>query len=252
MSLSDLALPLALTLLAGASTILGGLIVLVLRSPSNTFLSFMLGASAGVMIMVSFVELLQRAIADVGFVPANLAFFAGTAAMFAIDTLVPHQFMGEGHDEGPGSSALIRTGTLVALGLAVHNFPEGMVVFVSSVESIRLGVVLAVAIAIHNIPEGIAVALPIFHATGNKLRAIVYAGGSGLAEPVGALIAALVLYPWLSAGMMAYVLAFVAGIMVFISLDELLPTAHRYGSEHWVIIGILGGMAVMAVSLALV
>jgi zinc transporter, ZIP family len=251
MSLGDIALPLLFTFLAGASTVFGGLIVLAVRSPSNTFLAFTLGASAGVMLMVSFVELLGRAIEDVGFVPANIAFFAGIAVIFAIDLLVPHHFMEDRNVEPNENSRLLRTGTLVALGIAVHNFPEGMVVFFASLESLRLGGVLAIAIAIHNIPEGIAVAMPIYHATGNRTRAVLYAGLSGMAEPLGALIAALFLLPLLTEEAMGYVLAFVGGIMVFISLDELLPAAHRYGEEHWVILGILLGMLVMAVSLAL-
>ena len=247
----DLALPLLLTLLAGASTGLGGLIVLAVRAPSNSFLSFTLGASAGVMILVSFVELLGRGITDLGFVAANLAFFAGMLAIFAVDLLVPHRFMEDKHGAAREEGRLLRTGTLVALGLAVHNFPEGMVVFVSTLESLSLGAVLAIAIAIHNVPEGIAVAVPIYHATGNRARAVLYATLSGLAEPLGALIGAFVLLPLVSAGALSYALPFVAGIMVFISLDELLPSAHRYGEEHWVILGILVGMMVMAASLAL-
>jgi zinc transporter, ZIP family len=242
--LADIALPLFLTFLAGLSTLLGGLIVLVVRKPSNTFLAFTLGASAGVMIYISFVELLQQSIEDVGFIQANLAFLLGIGAIFAIDSLVPHRFMNEGHDQqAPGQSQLFRTGTLVALGLAVHNFPEGMIVFLSALQSIELGAVIALAVAIHNIPEGIAVAMPIYHATGNKAKAVAYAGFSGMAEPVGALVGALILLPWLTEELMGYVLAFVAGIMIFISLDELLPTAHRYGAEHWVIMGIVAGMS---------
>lgn len=249
MAPSDLAIPLLLTAVAGLSTMLGALVVLALREPSNSFLAFTLGASAGVMILVSFVELLGRAILGVGFGPANLAFFVGMLAIFLIDISVPHHFMEEKQGDPAQGGRLYRTGMLVALGLAVHNFPEGMVVFLSSLESVSLGVILTIAIAIHNVPEGIAVAVPVFHATRSKARAVGYAALSGLAEPLGALIGALFLLPVLSPAVMNYALAFVGGIMVFISLDELLPAAHRFGEEHWVILGILVGMMVMSASL---
>jgi ZIP family zinc transporter len=251
LSLDALVVPFLLTSVAGLSTGLGALVVLALRTPSNSFLAFTLGASAGVMLLVSFVELLGRAIADVGFAAANVAFFAGMLAIFLVDVLVPHHFMEDKHGGADRESRLYRTGMLVALGLAVHNFPEGMIVFVSSLESVSLGLVLTVAIAIHNVPEGIAVAVPVYHATRSKARAVSYAALSGLAEPLGALIGALFLLPLLSPATMAYVLAFVGGIMVFISLDELLPSAHRYGDEHWVILGILAGMMLMSASLGL-
>lgn len=252
MSLDALAVPLLLTAVAGLSTGLGALVVLALRAPSNSFLAFTLGASAGVMLLVSFVELLGRAIAGVGFAAANVAFFAGMLTIFAIDVMVPHHFMEEKHAGAGGPEGrLYRTGMLVALGLAIHNFPEGMVVFVSSLESVSLGLVLTVAIAVHNVPEGIAVAVPVFHASRSKARAVGYAALSGLAEPLGALVGALLLFPVLSPETLAYVLAFVGGIMVFISLDELLPSAHRYGDEHWVILGILAGMMLMSASLGL-
>lgn len=249
--LSDLVIPFALSLLAGLSTGIGGLIVLLVRKPSYTFMGFTLGAAAGVMLFVSFVELLAKAIEDVGFVPANLAFFIGMAAIFAIDLLVPHRFMDDRHENATADSRLLKTGVLVALGMAIHNFPEGMIVFVSALESPGLGLVLAFAISIHNIPEGIAVAVPIYRATGSRLRALGLATLSGLAEPAGALVGALILLPFLTSDLMPLVLALVAGIMVFISLDELLPSAHRYGQEHWVILGMVAGMLVMAASLAL-
>ncbi len=251
MPVGDLVLPLLLTLLAGAATGLGGLVVYAVRVPSSAFLGFTLGASAGVMILVSFVELLGRAIANVGFVAANVAFFVGMLAIFAVDVLVPHRFMDERHDGSVGNGRLLRTGVLVALGLAIHNFPEGMVVFVTSLQALNLGLVLTLAIAIHNIPEGIAVAVPLYQATGNRPRAVAYAFLSGLAEPLGAAVGALLLLPVLATGVMSYVLPFVGGIMVFISLDELLPAAHRYGEEHWVIMGLLVGMMIMAISLGL-
>ncbi len=253
--LEQLAMPLLFTSLAGLATGVGGLIILFVRQPSNTFLAFSLGISAGVMIVVSFVELLNRAIIDVGFLPASVAFYLGMLVIFAIDMLVPHTHMGDEHHHGSADAAvnkrLHRTGMLVALGMVVHNFPEGMVVLLSTMESVSLGVALTLAVAIHNIPEGIAVAVPIYHATGKRGKAIAMAVISGLSEPAGALFGAIFVVPFLPPGGMAYVLAFVAGIMVFISLDELLPSAHKYGDEHLVILGIIAGMVIMSISLAL-
>ena len=146
----------------------------------------------------------------------------------------------------------MRSGTLVALGIAIHNFPEGLVTFsCAATGDIAFGIMIAVAIAIHNIPEGIAISVPIFYATGSRRRAFTYSFLSGVAEPVGAIIGYAILLPFLTPTLLSSTIAFVAGIMVFISLDEILPLAHRYGQEHLVIIGIMTGMLVMAASLFL-
>lgn len=249
MELSNLLLPLGLSFLAGLSTCLGALVVLAVRKPGRHFLSFMLGMATGVMVLVSFVELLGGAVTRVGFVPASLAFFGGMLVLFIVDALTPHFFLHEDHHTG--GSRLARTGTMVALGLAIHNFPEGIAVFASALSSPELGLVLTLAIAIHNIPEGIAVAMPLYAATGNRLQALRASFYSGMAEPVGALIAALFLAPFLNEAIMSYVLAAVGGVMVFISLDELLPSAHKVGDEHPIILGVIVGMMIMAASLAL-
>jgi ZIP family zinc transporter len=208
-----------------------------------------LGVSAGVMLLVSFVELYPRAAAAVGFVPASLSFFAGVLLLFAIDATVPHRFGAE--EASTAQARLLRTGTLTALGVGVHNFPEGLAVFASALDSAQLGVAMTVAIAVHNVPEGIAVAAPVLAASGGRWRAFGLSALTGLAEPAGALVALLVLGPLLTPGVLSHALAFVAGIMVFVSLDELLPAAHRYGHEHLVIAGLIAGMALMAASLAL-
>lgn len=249
MTPSDLLLPLLLTTFAGLSTTLGSLIVLAVRDPGRRFLSFMLGMAAGVMVLVSFVELLGSAIQEVGFVPASVAFFGGMLALFAVDALIPHQFMEERQTTGP--PGLARTGIMVALGLAIHNFPEGLAVFASALSSTELGLVLTLAIAVHNIPEGVAVAMPIYAATGSRRRAFMASFYSGMAEPVGALVGALFLLPLLSPQFLSYLLAAVGGVMVFISLDELLPSAHEFGEEHPAILGVIVGMMVMTASLAL-
>lgn len=254
---------LLLTVFAGLSTGIGSTIAFFIRSPKYTYLSFLLGLSAGVMVYISFVELLGTAIADVGFMKANIAFFVGIAVFAVIDILVPHSYEEESADDpriggeakpgkGSSSSALKRSGLFIALGIAIHNFPEGMITFASAATGdVSLGIMIAVAVAIHNIPEGMAVSVPIFYATGSRWRAFTYSLLSGIAEPVGALISYAVLLPFLSPAVLSTALAFVAGIMVYISFDELLPMAHRYGKGHLVIIGVITGMCIMALSLGL-
>jgi len=149
------------------------------------------------------------------------------------------------------SHHLMRTSVMTALAIGIHNFPEGLATFASALDDVHVGTFIAIAIAIHNIPEGIAVSMPLYYATGNKNKAFVYSFLSGVSEPVGAIIGYLVLMPFLTPGVLAGTLAFVAGIMIYISLDELLPMAHRYGHGHLVISGVMLGMLVMAVSLML-
>jgi len=206
-----------------------------------------MGFSAGVMLFVSFAELLPEAMQAIGQLAAFLAFFAGMAAIYAIDVFIPHSFEGEKCKD----SKLLRCGTLIAIGIAIHNFPEGIAVFFSSLSSLSLGIPIALAVALHNIPEGIAVSMPIFYATGKKRKAFLYSFLSGLAEPLGALIGFLFLYPFLNDFVLNLVLATVAGVMVFISFDELLPFTYNGQSKHAPILGIAIGMAVMALSLLL-
>jgi ZIP family zinc transporter len=244
-----------LTALAGLSTGIGSAIAYFIRKPRVAYLSFSLGLSAGVMIYVSFMELLPSAIEKVSEVWAVLAFFVGIGLIAVIDLLVPephnpHNY--KGLDEPAADRHdpyLMRAGTMTALAIGIHNFPEGLATFASALSDVRLGVFIAVAIAIHNIPEGIAVSIPIFYATSNKNKAFAYSFLSGISEPVGALLGYLVLLPILTPAVLAGLLAFVAGIMVYISLDELLPMAHRYGRGHLVIAGIVAGMLIMALSL---
>jgi len=242
---------LLLSTLAGLSTTIGSLLGIAVRKPGPRFMTLTLGFSAGVMIHVSFVELLQGGIEAAGFMPAHLAFFLGMAFMFAVDALIPHDYLGQEEHSGMGmrSSNLLKTGVFVALGLGIHNLPEGMAAFAGALKDPSLGISIAVAIAIHNIPEGLAVAAPIYAATGSRRRAFMYSFLSGLAEPIGAGLAALILLPFLSEAILGYVLAGVGGIMVFISLDELIPIARSFGHEHLAIFGVIVGMLVMAISL---
>ena len=247
---SNVGAALLLTAAAGLSTTIGSVIGLAVKKPGPRFLGFTLGFSAGVMILISFVELLPGSIKSVGFLQAHIAFFAGMATAFLTDLIVPHEYIGQ-HDHGEIDSDehLKRTGLMVALGIGIHNFPEGMATFAGALEDMRLGVAIAVAIAIHNLPEGLAVSAPIYAATGSRKKAFFWSFMSGASEPVGAGLAALVLMPFLTEAVLGWVLAVVAGIMVSISLDELVPAAKSYGSEHTPIIGTIFGMLVMALSL---
>lgn len=255
----DVSFALLLTTLAGLSTGIGSVIGYFIRKPNYSYLAVMLGLSAGVMIYVSFAELLKTAIDEVGFATANIGFFIGIAFIALVDMIIPHEYEEERCEiptqsavSSGRSSVLMRAGVFTALGIAIHNFPEGLVTFSSAATGeVALGVAVAVAIAIHNIPEGIAVSVPIFYATGSRWRAFLYSFSSGLAEPLGALVGYALLLPFLTPTLLSTLLAFVAGIMVYISLDELLPLAHRYGQEHLVITGVGTGMLVMAVSLFL-
>jgi ZIP family zinc transporter len=252
--MSPVALALTFTALAGLSTTVGGLLVFVIRQPGPRFMALSLGFAAGVMILVSFAELLPKGIEELGPGLGYVAFFAGLAVMFIIDAAVPHSYEGvaDGSSDSPQQKGrLLRLGLFVALGIAIHNFPEGMATFAATLADPRLGAAIAVAIAIHNIPEGLAVAAPIYAATGSRGKAFWWSFLSGLAEPLGAALAAIVLLPFLHGRALAGMLAGVAGLMVFISLDELLPAAREHGQEHLAIIGAIAGMAVMAVSLGL-
>lgn len=248
---ANVAFALLLSALAGLSTTIGSALGLFVRKPGPRFMALTLGFSGGVMVLVSFVELLQGGIQATGFGPAHLAFFGGMLAMFLIDVLVPHDYIAETHpaEEGAHQRRLLKTGLFVALGIAIHNFPEGMAAFAGAIEDPSLGTAIAAAIAIHNIPEGLAVSAPVYAATGSRAKAFWWSFLSGIAEPAGAGLAALVLVPFLTPTVLGLVLAAVAGIMVFISLDELVPAARSFGHEHLSIVGVMVGMVVMALSL---
>ena len=255
--------PLMLTLGAGLATGIGSTIALFAHRTNKRLLSFSLGLSGGVMIYVSFVELFQQAREAIGAIYGpqtgmgitTLAFFGGVLLIGVIDRLVPsvenpHEaHMIEELEKKPKNAKLMRMGLMTALAIGIHNFPEGIATFATAVENPTLGIAIAVAIAIHNIPEGIAVSIPVFYATGDRMKAFRYSLLSGLAEPVGALLAYFILMPFMSPVMMGCILAGVAGIMVFISIDELLPAAREYGEAHISIYGVVTGMALMAVSL---
>lgn len=254
----------SLTLFAGLSTGIGGLIALIAKRTNTNFLSLALGLSAGVMIYVSFMEMLPHSVASFTEVFGNkkgmlfliLSFFGGIASIALIDFLIPkqsnpHELKGVEDMSKTKYNGLKQTGVVTAITIAIHNFPEGIATFMSALTSLEVALPITAAIAIHNIPEGIAVSVPIYHATGSKKKAFWLSLASGLAEPIGAIIAYFFLIPFWSSTLNAVVLAAVAGIMVFISLDELLPSAEKYGKHHLSIIGLLIGMGIMAISLYL-
>lgn len=254
----------ALTLFAGLSTGIGSLLSLIAKRTNTRFLCASLGFSAGIMIYVSFMEMMPEArvrLAEAygekpGLLYLILAFFGGIALINLIDFLVPeslnpHEMHEMRDDTRQAEQRLRRTGLLAALTIGIHNFTEGIATFTSALGSLDIAIPIALAIAIHNIPEGVAVAVPIYHATGSRKKAFWASFASGLAEPAGALIAYAFLLRFWNPVLTGIVLAVVSGIMVFISLDELLPSAERYGKHHISIAGLVAGMAVMAVSLYL-
>ncbi|MDD2381686.1 MAG: zinc transporter ZupT [Mariniphaga sp.] len=270
---SNVLTALLLTVFAGLATGIGSTIAFIARRTNTKLLTVSLGFSAGVMIYISFVEIFAEA--KEGFMEifgefrgnlfALTSFFGGILLIALIDRFIPsfenpHEMRSleelKKRDKDKNHDKLYRMGIFTALVVAIHNFPEGIATFMTAMNDPAMGIAIAIAVAIHNIPEGIAVSVPIFYATGDRKKAFLYSFLSGLAEPVGALLAYLLLMPLLTAGnteiIFASVMAAVAGIMVFISLDELLPSAEEYGEHHWGIYGLIGGMAVMAVSLLLI
>jgi zinc transporter, ZIP family len=273
----NLLLAIVLTLLAGLSTGLGAMLIFLAKKPKNSHLSFALGLSAGVMVYISLVELLPEAQHQIAETMSEKmaewiaigSFFLGIAISAIIDRLIPdaqnphevrsaellEKVSGKSDKSGtPGSSmkgALMRTGTFTALAIGIHNFPEGFATFMGTLADPGFGVSIAFAVAVHNIPEGISVSVPIYFATKSRKQAFAYSFLSGMAEPVGALIGYLILRPFINNVLMGVTFGVISGIMVFISLDELLPAAKEYGKGHTAIAGVVLGMAIMAVSLVI-
>lgn len=243
------------TMIAGCATGLGGLVVLFNKQLNKKFFSFMLGVSAGVMIYISFVEMYQESsdlfIKKLGGLKGSITnivfFFLGILIIAIIDKLVPNDLNPhEVHDE---NSNLKRIGLFTAVMIFIHNIPEGMVTFMSTTYNIKMGLFMMIAILIHNIPEGIGIAVPLYYSTKSKKKAIFYSFLSGFAEPLGALLTYLILAPYIDSFILAAMFSSIAGIMIYISLDELLPTIEEYGKHHYGIGGIIIGMLVMAISL---
>ncbi|MGG7078159.1 zinc transporter ZupT [Clostridium sardiniense] len=270
--MSNVAMAFLLTLIAGLATGIGSCIAFFAKKTNTKFLCVSLGFSAGVMIYVSMVEIFQGAkeslIGAMGVKAGNIitvvSFFAGIAIIAIIDKLVPKEenphevkaiedvnSLDITNNKSKQDKVLLRTGLVTALAIGIHNFPEGLATFVSALDNVSLAIPITVAIAIHNIPEGISVSVPIYYATGDRKKAFIYSFLSGMSEPVGAIIGYVLLRNIFNDVTLGILLAAVAGIMVFISIDELLPTARKYGEHHLSIYGLVAGMAVMAISLIL-
>lgn len=258
---------LSLTLFAGLATGIGSLLAFLSKEFNPKYLAISLGFSAGVMIYVSLVEIFVKARDALslahgdkaGYTITVISFFAGLFLIALIDKLIPslenpHEMKVSEkilHSDPDDKKKLMRMGMFSALAIGIHNFPEGLATFMGGLQNPTLGISIAIAIAIHNIPEGLAVSAPIYYATKSKGKAFTYSFLSGLAEPIGALVGYFLLRSYFNDTTFGVIFAGVAGIMVYISLDELLPAAEEYGEHHLAIGGLVGGMMVMAASLLL-
>jgi len=281
---------LLLSAIAGLSTTIGSFFVFFLGSPNKKVISFIMGFSAGVMILISFLELLQTGIQETNVLVGTLYFILGMGIMLLIDNKVTHYYeyedkLHEGEEilqhRNPGlvpklnsekrhrkghrhhhrhryrkqlshQTQLRKTSLLVTLGVFIHNFPEGMATFIGTLKEFELGLLITIAIALHNIPEGIAVAATVSLSNEGKLKPFLWSFISGISEPLGAISVGLFLFPFISDYLLGAMLSVVGGFMLYISLDELLPMSRSLGKEHLSILGIAAGMLVMALSLAMI
>jgi ZIP family zinc transporter len=242
-----------LSILAGLSTSIGGIMAFVFKDPGPKFLSGVMGFSAGVMIFISFAELLQEAILLFDIFVGSLFFFLGMGIMFLIDVLISHKYHFQEDyfkKECTINDRLTRASIFVFLGVFIHNVPEGLATVVGALENPQLGIILAFAIAMHNIPEGIAVAIPTCASLDDEKKGFFWAFLSGMSEPIGAIVFGLIFLPFINDYVLTALLAVVAGIMVYVSVDELLPISQCFGNERVSMIGLVGGMFIMALSLA--
>lgn len=248
-----MSVPLILTLLAGGATFIGAFLGVVGQKPSNQVLAFALGFAAGIMLLISLMEMLPAALHAEGMSPVlgYGMFVVGLLGYFALDRMLPHQHPQDLLAGGQPPRNLRRTAILLTLGISLHNFPEGVATYVTASSDLEMGLGIALAVAIHNIPEGLAVAGPMYAATGSKRKAIFWAGVSGMAEILGGVLAFLVLGPLVSPVVMGAVMATVAGIMVALSVDELMPLAKEIDPKSNPSYGVLCGMAVMGLSLTM-
>lgn len=252
---------LSLTVLSGLATGIGSIIALFAKTTNTKFLAGSLGFSAGVMIYVSMIEIFQKSKTylsvatdeKIGYYLAVAAFFAGIVFIGLIDYFVPSTEgdIGNLNSKESKNMALKRMGFMTALAIGIHNFPEGLATFTSALKDPHLGLAIAVAIAIHNIPEGIATSVPIYYSSGSRKKAFFVSFFSGITEPLGAIIGYLILRPFFNDTIFGILFGMIAGIMVFISIEELLPMAREYEKSKITIIGVILGMAIIALSLLL-
>jgi len=250
---SAMSVPLLLTILAGGATFIGALFGVLGQKPSNRMLAFALGFAAGIMLLISLMEMLPTALRTEGISPilGYGMFMLGLVGYFALDRLLPHQHPQDLMTAQRHPAKLRRTAILLTLGISLHNFPEGVATYVTASSNLELGLGIALAVALHNIPEGLAVAAPVYAATGSKRKAVMWAGISGLAEILGGVLAWLILGSLVSPVVMAAIMAAVAGIMVALSVDELMPLAKEIDPHNNPSYGVLCGMSVMGLSLVL-
>lgn len=246
----EIAQPLLLTFLAGACTLIGAIAFLLTKKFNRNYLSFAFGLSAGAMIYLSFVELFPMAVKNLGLLRTNLAFFLGIAVIAVIDLVVPHHLNQKCADGK--QNKFMTAGIMTAIGIALHNFPEGAIVFLGTVDNAKAGLLIAFSTALHNIPEGVAVAIPIFLATKSKKTALFYSFLAGIAEPVGGLLSFFIFRSMITQNFLAGVLAFAAGIMIYISIDELLPACFDNCGGHKSIAGVVVGMIIVALSISFI
>lgn len=248
-----MSVPLLLTVLAGGATFIGAVFGVLGQKPSNRVLAFALGFAAGIMLLISLMEMLPAALHAEGMSPVlgYGMFMLGLLGYFALDRMLPHQHPQDLISGNRRPTNLRRTAILLTLGISLHNFPEGVATYVTASSDMELGMGIALAVTIHNIPEGLAVAGPMYAATGSKRKAIFWACISGMAEILGGVIAFMVLGPMVSPVIIAAVMAAVAGIMVALSVDELMPLAREIDPHNNPSYGVLCGMTVMGLSLTL-
>lgn len=269
-TLDPLPAAVGLTVLAGLATMVGGVLAVMGRPPGAPRLALGLGLAGGVMLTLSLLEILPEAAAGLtptlgAWTPVVLGagVLAGVGALRLIERLLPEPDpaqAGTASSCGPDAAAgrlrtadrrMLRLGTVTAVGIGLHNLPEGVATFAGTLSDPTVGLTLAVAMAIHNIPEGLAVAVPVRQATGSRAKALGATALTGLAEPLGAALGYLVLAPVLSEAVLAAVLAVVAGVMAAISLGSLLPAARNIGGVRPMLTGAATGAAVMALTLTL-
>lgn len=241
---------LLLSLGAGLSTLLGALVVVFVKKRSEKLVPVSLGFAAGVMLSVSFTDMFPAALnaltgwagPKLGTIYTVLALIVGVLIAAGLDKLVPH----EKNTTGEASHGnMYRLGMMSTLAIAVHNFPEGIATFTAGISDTALGFSIAIAIALHNIPEGITVAMPVYYATGNRKKALLYTFVSGISEPIGALLAYFVLMPFLNDLVLGVVFAIVVGIMLYIVIEELIPASRQYGLTRIALIATFAGICLM-------
>ncbi|MCL7034573.1 hypothetical protein MKW94_010283 [Papaver nudicaule] len=255
---------LALSMLGGLSTSLGALVVILNDAPNLKMLGLLQGFAAGLMLSISFFDLAHNAINSIGFLKGNVWFFGGVIFFAIVSSFIPEPTLAPAEDakskrkggDAGGKDMLKKhrrqvlfSGIITAIGISLHNFPEGMAVFLGSMKGLRVGINLAFAIALHNIPEGVAVALPVYFATQSKWQAFKLATLSGLAEPLGVIIVAYLFPSSLNPEILEGLLGGVGGVMAFLTLHEMLPLAFDYAGPKQAVKAVFLGMAFMSASL---